>query len=97
MRAPRVIAKGTDLVALRIRSMAQENNIPILEAPPLTRALYRHTKLGDEVPEALYAAVAEVLAWAYQLHRHSTEGGALPRTPLALPVPESLDPQGSAA
>lgn len=97
MRAPRVVAKGTDLVALRIRALAKENNIPILEAPPLTRALYRHTKLGEEIPGALYAAVAEVLAWAYQLHRHSSEGGTLPRAPQDLPVPESLDPQRTPA
>jgi flagellar biosynthetic protein FlhB len=91
MRAPRVIAKGTDLVALRIREMAAEHKIPVLEAPPLTRALYRHTKLGDEIPAALYSAVAEVLAWAYQLQR-AAEGGATPRTPRDLPVPDSLDP-----
>lgn len=97
MRAPRVVAKGTDLVALRIRAMAEENKVPILEAPPLTRALYRHTQLGDEIPAALYAAVAEVLAWAYQLHRQSSEGGTVPRAPQNLPVPESLDPLGSPA
>jgi len=97
MRAPRVVAKGADLVALRIRAMAEENKIPILEAPPLTRALYRHTQLGDEIPAALYAAVAEVLAWAYQLNRQSSEGGTLPRTPRDLPVPESLDPQRTPA
>jgi flagellar biosynthetic protein FlhB len=91
MRAPRVIAKGTDLVALRIRELAQEHNIPVLEAPPLTRALYRHTALGAEIPADLYAAVAEVLAWAYQLQRQTTEGGALPPRPKNLPVPESLD------
>jgi flagellar biosynthetic protein FlhB len=97
MRAPRVIAKGADLVALRIRAMAAENNIPILEAAPLTRALFRHTQLGDEIPAALYAAVAEVLAWAYQLKHQATEGGKPLRTPQNLPVPESLDslgPQG---
>ncbi|MFI5446012.1 flagellar biosynthesis protein FlhB [Polaromonas sp. UC242_47] len=97
MRAPRVVAKGTDLVALRIRALAEENKIPILEAPPLTRALYRHTHLGAEIPVALYAAVAEVLAWAYQLHRLSTEGGTVPPTPKNLPVPETLDPLGSPA
>jgi flagellar biosynthetic protein FlhB len=97
MGAPRVVAKGTDLVALRIRPMAEENKIPILEAPPLTRALYRHTQLGDEIPVALYAAVAEVLAWAYQLHRQVSEGGVVPPTPQNLPVPESLDPLGSPA
>lgn len=94
MKAPRVIAKGTDLVALRIRALAEEHKIPVLEAPPLTRALYRHTKLGDEIPAALYAAVAEVLAWAYQLQRVA-EGGAVPRAPCDLPVPESLDPLSS--
>lgn len=97
MRAPRVVAKGTDLVALRIRTLAEENRIPVLEAPPLTRALYRHTKLGSEIPVALYAAMAEVLAWAYQLHRQSTEGGVVPPAPKNLPVPETLDPLGSAA
>ncbi len=97
MRAPRVIAKGTDLVALRIRALAEEHNIPVLEAPPLTRALYRHTKLDAEIPVALYAAVAEVLAWAYQLHRQVKEGGTAPPTPRNLPVPDTLDPEGSPA
>ena len=97
MRAPRVIAKGADLVALRIRAMAQEHSIPVLEAPPLTRALFRHTQLGEEIPLTLYAAVAEVLAWAYQLKRQYSEGGVLPRTPQDLPVPASLDPLANAA
>ena len=97
MRAPRVIAKGTDLVALRIRELAKEHHIPVLEAPPLTRALYRHTRLDAEIPVALYAAVAEVLAWAYQLHRQLKEGGALPPMPKNLPVPETLDPEGRPA
>ncbi|NMM08583.1 flagellar biosynthesis protein FlhB [Polaromonas sp.] len=97
MRAPRVVAKGADLVALRIRAMAEENKIPILEAAPLTRALYCHTKLGDEIPASLYAAVAEVLAWAYQLNHQLSEGGTAPRAPQNLPVPESLDPLGTTA
>ena len=97
MRAPRVVAKGTELVALRIRALAEEHRIPILEAPPQTRALYRHTHLGAEIPVALYAAVAEVLAWAYQLQRQATEGGSVPNAPKNLPVPESLDPHGSSA
>jgi len=97
MRAPRVVAKGSDLLALRIRAIGEENNVPILEAPPLTRALYRHTKLGEEIPAALYAAVAEVLAWVYQLQRWHSEGGVAPPMPDNLPVPESLDPVGSKA
>ncbi len=92
-RAPRVIAKGVDLLALRIRALAEEHKIPVLEAPPLTRALYRHTELGQEIPVALYAAVAEVLAWAYQLQRLGSEGASLPRPPSNLPVPEALLPQ----
>jgi len=97
MRAPRVVAKGTDLVALRIRAMAIEHNIPVLEAPPLTRALFRHTELGHEIPLALYSAVAEVLAWAYQLKRLALEGGTPPSPPAHLPVPEALDMPGHAA
>lgn len=97
MRAPRVVAKGADLVAMRIRALAEEHKIPILEAPPLTRALFRHTQLGQEIPAALYAAVAEVLAWAYQLRRLGHEGGPLPRPPTDLPVPESLALPGLAA
>lgn len=90
MRAPRVIAKGTELVAARIRELAKEHKVAILEAPPLTRALYRHTKLGEEIPAGLYTAVAEVLAWVYQLKRWNSEGGEAPRTPTDLPVPADL-------
>ena len=97
MRAPRVVAKGSDLVAMRIRALGEENNVPILEAPPLTRALFRHTNLGDEIPTALYTAVAEVLAWVFQLKQWHKEGGIAPRMPSDLPVPESLDPLGTPA
>ncbi len=97
MRAPRVVAKGADLVALRIRALAEENKVPVLEAPSLARALYRHADLEREIPLALYAAVAEVLAWAYQLQHQIISGGNAPPTPHDLPVPESLDPLGSTA
>lgn len=90
MRAPRVVAKGTEMVAARIRELAKENKVAILEAPSLTRALYKHTKLGDEIPAGLYTAVAEVLAWVYQLKRWKSEGGDAPRTPTDLPVPAEL-------
>lgn len=90
MRAPRVVAKGTDLVAQRIREIAEANKVAILEAPPLTRALYKHTRLGDEIPSGLYTAVAEVLAWVYQLKRWKDEGGDEPRTPKDLPIPDAL-------
>lgn len=63
MSAPKVVAKGAGLIALRIREIATENRVPILEAPPLARALYRHAEIGQQIPGQLYAAVAEVLAW----------------------------------
>ncbi|SCK60133.1 flagellar biosynthetic protein FlhB [Variovorax sp. HW608] len=91
MRAPRVVAKGTDLIAQRIREIAAQHKVAVLEAPPLTRALYKHTRLGDEIPAGLYTAVAEVLAWVYQLKRWKDEGvGEAPRTPTDLPIPEAL-------
>jgi flagellar biosynthetic protein FlhB len=96
MRAPTVVAKGSDLLAKRIREIAQENHVPILEAPPLARALHKHTELGDVIPEALYTAVAEVLAYVYQLKRYETQGGARPQQPETLPVPVALDPAAQA-
>ncbi len=92
MRAPTVVAKGSHLLAARIKEIAIENHVPILEAPPLARALHKHTQLGDAIPEALYTAVAEVLAYVYQLKRYQTQGGAYPVQPSDLPVPKALDP-----
>lgn len=92
MRAPVVVAKGSHLLALRIREIAEENHVPILEAPPLARALHKHTDLGESIPEALYSAVAEVLAYVYQLRRYERQGGVQPRQPSELPVPAELDP-----
>ena len=67
MSAPRVNAKGKDLLALRIRQIAQQHGIPIVQRPPLARALYATVDVGQEVPPAFYRAVAEVLAYVYQL------------------------------
>ena len=92
MGAPRVVAKGADEVAARIRALAAEHNVPLLEAPPLARALFRHTELGDEIPATLYAAVAEVLAYVFQLRHFQQVGGAYPNVPTALSVPSELDP-----
>ena len=91
--APRVVAKGTDEVAAKIREIAKEHGVAMLEAPALARALYKHTDIDDEIPEALYSAVAEVLAYVYQLRAYSK--GALdqyPDRPKKLPVPPELDP-----
>lgn len=91
MRAPRVVAKGTYLLAQRIREIGEENRVPILEAPPLARALYKHADLDQEIPATLFAAVAEVLAYVYQLRSYNRGGGTLPQMPTALPVPEGMD------
>ncbi len=91
MRAPKVVAKGVNLVAARIREIAAEHNIAMLEAPPLARALYHNVELNREIPGSLYNAVAEVLAWVYQLRRFRAEGGDAPTTPTDLDVPAELD------
>lgn len=87
MRAPRVIAKGVDVIAHQIRSVAGAHRIPMVEAPPLARALYATTELGREIPAALYVAVAQVLAYVFQL-KQATLHGDTPPTP---PSPE-VDP-----
>jgi flagellar biosynthetic protein FlhB len=92
MRAPIVVAKGSHLLAAKIKEIAKEHNVPILEAPPLARALHKHSELGSPIPEALYTAVAEVLAYVYQLRRYKKQGGAKPVVPGELPVPKELDP-----
>ena len=92
MGAPRVVAKGMNLIAQNIRELAAANSIPLLEAPPLARALYRHTEVGESVPAALYTAVAEVMAWVYQLNHFIAQGGQPPEEPSALPVPPDMDP-----
>ncbi|HEY7985537.1 MAG TPA: flagellar biosynthesis protein FlhB [Methylophilaceae bacterium] len=91
MRAPKVLAKGSYLLAQRIRELGEENNVPILEAPSLARALYRHAEIEQEIPSALFAAVAEVLAYIYQLHSYNSGEGAQPLMPKDLPVPKELD------
>lgn len=84
--APVVLAKGADDIAAKIRAIAADHRIPLLEAPPLARALYRHTEPGDVIPERLYTAVAQVLAYVFQLH-----AGADPSLPDTLDVPADMD------
>jgi flagellar biosynthesis protein FlhB len=67
MRAPKVVAKGRDLIALEIRRIATQHGVAVFESPPLARALYAGTRLGREVPAGLYVAVAQVLTYVYQL------------------------------
>ncbi|MDT3735009.1 MAG: flagellar biosynthesis protein FlhB [Denitratisoma sp.] len=92
MPAPRVVAKGRGAIARRIREIAQEHGVPLLEAPPLARALYAHTDLDQTIPPALFRAVAEVMAYVYQLNAWLARGGRAPQLPADLPVPAELDP-----
>ena len=75
-----MVAKGTELLAAKIREIATENGVPIVEAPPLARALYKSVEIGREVPAALYVTVAQVLTYVYQL-RAARERGATPPPP----------------
>lgn len=95
--APRVVAKGADEVAAKIRELARENGVALLEAPALARALHQHTEIDDEIPEALYSAVAEVLAYVFQLRAFSKGGGKYPDRPTRLAVPPELDPHNPAS
>jgi flagellar biosynthetic protein FlhB len=95
MRAPIVVAKGAELLAARIRDLGTEHSVPVLEAPPLARALYFNTEVGHEIPGSLYNAVAQVLAYVHQLRRWREVGGRAPIEPGELPVPAELDPHAS--
>jgi len=90
MRAPVVVAKGPDLIAQKIRQIALANKVPLVAVPPLTRAVYYSTEIDHEIPAGLYVAVAQVLAYVFQLQRHkqgqTSKPGALP----PLPIPEVL-------
>jgi flagellar biosynthesis protein FlhB len=89
MAAPLVVAKGTQLVAERIKELARENRVPVVEAPPLARALHRHAEVGDTIPGTLFSAVAQVLAYVYQLNQSMN-----PDLPKNWQVPPELDPIG---
>ena len=92
MGAPRVVAKGADLLAMTIRDLAKDSKVPVLQAPVLARALYAHAELDREIPAALFAAVAQVLAYVYQLRAALAGQIAMPADLPELNVPEELDP-----
>jgi flagellar biosynthetic protein FlhB len=91
-RAPVVVAKGMDAVAMRIRDIARENGVAQLELPPLARSLYHHVEIGQEIPAALYTAVAQVLAYIFQLRRHAQGLAPRPVVPTDVEIPEGMDP-----
>jgi flagellar biosynthetic protein FlhB len=97
MGAPKVLAKGLGEIALKIRQLGAANSVPIVEAAPLARALYRHVDLDQEIPSTLYAAVAEVLAYLHQLSLWRQTGGSYPLPPRAIKVPGDLLPEASNA
>jgi flagellar biosynthetic protein FlhB len=70
MKAPKIVAKGSRLNALRIREIAAEHQVPIVENVPLARLMFKYGRVGGEIPAELYAAVAEVLAWVYRVNAY---------------------------
>lgn len=97
MRAPRVIAKGADLVAAKIRELGTQHQVPVVEAPALARAIFRHAEINDEIPAQLYTAVAEVLAYVFQLKAWREHGAPAPRPLADIAVPAGFDPNEVAA
>lgn len=94
--APTVVAKGVNEVAAKIREIAQLHRIMIIEAAPLARALHRHTELQQEIPAPLYAAVAQLLAYVFQLRSWRSEGGLAPEQPSPMTLPQGFDPHETA-
>lgn len=92
MRAPQVISKGADLLAMKIREVAKASAVPVLESPALARALYAHAELDQEIPSSLYTAVAQVLAYVYRLKAALRGEGPMPQAQPDPPVPAELDP-----
>jgi len=92
MRAPQVISKGADLMAMKIRDVAKHHAIPVLQSPMLARALYANSELDQDIPSSLYTAVAQVLAYVYKLRAAMRGDGPMPGE-LSQPfVPAELDP-----
>lgn len=92
MAAPRVISKGADLLAFKIRDIAKAHNIPVLESPMLARALYANAEIDQDIPTSLYTAVAQVLAYIYRLKAAMRGDGPMPGEPPLPFVPPELDP-----
>ncbi|WP_339513039.1 flagellar biosynthesis protein FlhB [Pseudomonas sp. RL_15y_Pfl2_60] len=88
--APVMLAKGSDFTALKIREIAQEHDVMLLESPALARAVFYSTELDQEIPAGLYLAVAQVLAYVYQLRQYQAGKGKRPDTLKDLPIPPDL-------
>lgn len=92
MRAPQVVSKGADLLAMKIRDVAKHHAIPVLQSPMLARALYANSELDQDIPTSLYTAVAQVLAYVYKLRAAIRGDGPMPGELPQLFVPPELDP-----
>lgn len=90
--APKVLAKGSGHIALKIQEVAVQNKVLIVQSPPLARALYKHTELEQEIPSTLFKAVAQVLAYVFQVREWKKNGGTYPELPNNIEVPDALDP-----
>ncbi len=97
MAAPKVVAKGVELVAANIRRVADEHQVPIMEAPALARAIHTHTELNETIPVGLYLAVAKLLAYVFQLKAYHRGQGERPGYPDHLEVPPDLQVPGAEA
>jgi flagellar biosynthetic protein FlhB len=95
MRAPKVVAKGLDEVAFKIRDVAKQYKVLVIESPKLARALYANTEVSDEIPHQLYTAVAEILAYVFKIRNFSAASGPYPKEPTDIFVPDELDPVAS--
>ncbi len=84
--APKVVAKGVDEMAFRIREVGRNNSVPVLESAALTRAIYHTTEIGEAIPEGLFVAVAQILAYVYQLEQFKQRKGVRPK-----PLPKTMD------
>jgi len=89
MGAPMVVAKGADEIAFKIMEIAREHKVELLRTPPLTRAVYHNSDIGDEIPDGLYMAIAQVLAYVFQLRQFRKGRGPKPGMP-DLPIPSDL-------
>jgi flagellar biosynthetic protein FlhB len=90
MAAPVVVAKGKNLIAANIRRVGESASVPLVEAPVLARAIYFNTDLQQPIPTALFLAVAQLLAYVFQLRAYHAQGGDIPSPPQDYPVPEDL-------
>lgn len=90
-RPPYVVAKGADFMALKIREVAREHEVPVMQSPPLCRAIYHSTEIGEDVPEELFAAIAQILAYIYQLEQFRKGKSGRPKAlPEDLPIPDEF-------